>query len=492
MTERKVVLFVPLDSYAFQQQLASAKYLAAQSEFVPYFLLISEIDYQFIDQLSEAKILYSTLIPVPPTGERFGSNPRNQKSNHVGNSLFNELRGFLQLRRKHRVAKKLARSLTPVCAIVSQERPYQFLPVLKALKDLRIPTILMLAADSSPEQTAWARRGDHFRKSVLKTSISAILNRLVQLWLPSQIYKSPWGNAIFYPPSRILLLRMMGMLPNNPWYQGTNFVDYIVISGSDEAAIYAEAKVEPSKLLYFGTQELDILHENKLKDEQIRHELIAQYNLDSNKKILIVSLPRLREQALTSESVHWQAINDILDVLSRQNYNVMVSMHPNSDLSLYTWIENKYQVQILRKPLQDILVAADIFVASYSSTIRWAIGLGIPVINLDFWGFNWKLYENLTGYQTVTTLAEYDELVRNFISNPKDDGVKSRAATVNQSPDQDPDLSYSNELEKSGSGIIVDGKAKERLLRFIQSIDFSNQPSAFGDKLPANTGLSES
>jgi len=491
LTEHNVVLFVPLDSYAFQQQLASAIYLMAQSELVPYFLLISEIDHQFVDQLSEARIPYSTLISVPQTGEGLDSSPSKQKPNHVGRGLFNELRGYRQLRQKHQVAKKLARSLTPICAIVSQERPYQFLPVLKALKDLKIPTILMLAADSSPDSTAWARRDDHFQKSVLKTPISAILNRLVQSWLPSQIYNSPWGNVMFYPPSKILLLRMMRMLPNNPWYQGTTFADYIVISGSDEAAIYAEAKVEPSKLLYFGTHELDILHENKLKDEQIRHELIDQHRLDSNKKILIVSLPRLREQALTSESVHWQAINDILDVLSRQNYNVMVSIHPNCDLSLYTWIEDKYQVQILRKPLQEILVTADILVASYSSTIRWAIGLGIPVINLDFWGFNWRLYKNLTGYQTVTSLAEFDELARNFGLNLKDDGVKSGAATVNQSPDQDPDLSYSNELEKSGGGIIVDGKAKERLLRFIQSIDFSNRPSAFGDKLPANTGLSE-
>lgn len=484
MIKRKIVLFVPLDSYAFHQQLASALYLMSQSELVPYFLLISEIDHRFIDRLNESKIPYSTLVSIERTDERLDSTPTRQKPNHIGKNLFSELHGYLQLRRKHQMAKKLAQSLTPICAIVSQERPYQFLPVLKALKDSRITTILMLAADSSPDSTAWARRERNSKKSVLKAPISAILNKLIKRCLPSQIYRSPWGDVTFYPPYKILLLRLIGMLPNNPWYQGTTFTDYIVISGIDEAAIYADAMVDPDKLLCFGTHELDMLHEHRLKVTQIRHEIIDQYNLDSNKKILIISLPRLREQALTSEPVHWKAINDILDVLSGQNYNVMVSIHPNCDLSLYSWIEDQYQVSILKESLKDTLAAADIFVASYSSTIRWAIGLGIPVINLDFWGFNWRLYKNLTGYQTVTTLAELDELVRNSVSNPKYNALKSRADLVDESPDSN--LNDFNRLEKSGNEIVVDGKSKERLLRFIQSMDFSNQTLVSGDNSPTN------
>jgi hypothetical protein len=491
-----------LGTYAFEQQLATAKYLASQSEFRPHFLLISEADHQFINHLGAASISYSLLNqgrrnggPVSALGadSQKGLRPRVQ-------SMLKAFRWPRQLWFEKRVAKRFVRSLKPFCSIVSQERPYPFLPVLKTLKDLKIPVILMPAADSSPDGPAGQRRSIYLLKSGLNAlpistdnsknnPVITILNRLVQRSLPSQIYNSAWGKMLYYPASKTLALKLMGMLPQNPWYQGTTFADYIMISGTDEADMYAEAKVDPDKLLYFGTHELDMLHESRLKSEQIRHELIDRYHLDSNQKILIVSLPRLMEQNLTSEPIHWQAINDILDVLSRQNYNVVVSMHPDSDLSLYTWMEDKYQVQIVREPLKNILVIADIYVASYSSTIRWAIGLGIPVINLDFWDLNLVIFRNLTGFQTVTTLAEFDDLARNFATTPNCGSLDCGQTAVGTLADDV--LTHSPELARARSEVLVDGKAKERLLRFIQSIDFSNRPSAFGDKLPANTGLSE-
>ena len=205
---------------------------------------------------------------------------------------------------------------------------------------------------------------------------------------------------------------------------------------------------------------------------------------------MMVSLPPLWEQNVTSEEVHWQSINEILDVLSHTDYNVVILLHPSADRNHYVWIEEKYPVKICREPLKDVVVSADIFVAAYSSTIRWAIGLGIPVINLDFWGLNYEWLRNLNGYQTVTTISEFNESVGSFAAATNNEGFSSGPSSVSPWAAQ-----IVSEFEGPGQdvrGVLVDGRAKERLLGFIQSLSQGGQPSVASNRLPASTGMSKS
>jgi len=480
VNEKEVVLFVPSGLDAFNQQLATALYLASQSEFRPHFLLISEVDHQFVDQLRAVDIPFSTLDPIRKSGK--ASVSASSDINRGGpksriHNLVKGLRWWRQLWLRKRVTKRLVRPLAPRCSIVSQERQPLFLPILKALRELRVSIILMLAGfDSWPVASASPRRESYLLKaglnkpsappenSLFPTGI-AILNRQVQRWMPSQVYDSSWGNMLFYPAWQTLLLRIMGMLPRNPWYQGTTFPDHIMISGNDEAAIYAEAQVDPDKLLLYGSHPLDELYERWSHRAELRHKLIDDYHLERNQSILIVSLPRLWEQNLASEEVHWQSINEILDVLSRQKCNVVIALHPSSNRNLYDWIEERYPVKMCKEPLTDILVVADIFVAAYSSTIRWAVGLGIPVINLDLWSLNWDMYRNLTGCQTVTTISEFDELLKRLAETPNNDRLNCEPSAAGDT-----------------NAILIDGRAKARLLRFIQSLDGATAITAVASK----------
>jgi len=282
----------------------------------------------------------------------------------------------------------------------------------------------------------------------------AILNQLVQRWMPSQVYGSKWGKMLFYPATLILLLKFMKMLPRNPWYQGSTFADYIMISGEDEAATYQDAKVDPNKLLYYGSHELDVLYQGWPSRNNLRDKFTDVFQLDPDKRIIVVSLPRIMEQNIASKEVHWQSINDILETLSQQGCNVVVSLHPHSDPALYSWIEEKYRVNISDVPLMNTLVIADVFVASHSSTIRWAIGLGIPVINIDFWNLNYTDFMTLSGYQTVTTLPELEEAVGRFTGGSIRDGSARGQKQANKN-----------------TGVLVDGMAKQRLLHFMESLD---------------------
>jgi len=475
LNQGKVALFVPLGNYDLKQQFGTALYLASHTDLRPYFLLLTEADHGIINQLNAADIPFRTIDPVFPNehgSDRTLSNGGQKQPNFMARSPFKVFSWCRQLWAKNRLAKKLIRNLAPICTIISQERPYFYLPVLKAMNDLKVPVILIPAADSSPVGCAWLRRENYTLMAGLNDDqepsdtvvgglFTVALNRLVNRWMPSQVYHSDWGKMLFYPAVQILLLKTMGMLPRSPWCDGTSFTDRIVISGADEEAMFEDFGIKPSELLFYGNHTLDELYETWLDQTDIRNSLINDYGLDRDKKILIVTLPRLWEQLITSEEEQWQSIREILDVLSAQDYNVVVSLHPSIIGDHYNWIEREYPVKICQESLADILVAADIFVASYSSTIRWAVGLGIPVVNVDLWSFNWKIFPNLTGIETVNNIAELDELLRRFTTN-------ANGSNLNDGSRQPGD----------SNSVIVDGRSKERLLSYIQSLDDSAKSTA--------------
>jgi hypothetical protein len=470
LNQGKIALFVPLGNYDLKQQFATAIYMASHSNLRPYFLLLTEADHGIIDQLNAADIPFSTIDPVrakEPRPDMTFSDGNQGQPNIMSRGPFKGFSWCRQLWVKNRLAKRLVRKLAPVCAIISQERHYFYLPVLKAINDLKVPVILIPAADSSPVGCAWLRRENYSLMAGLNNNqepsgtvggspFAITLNRLVNRWMPSQVYHSNWGKMLFYPAAQILLLKTMGMLPQNPWCDGASFTDRIIISGADEETMFAESGIEPGELLFYGNHTLDILYETWLDRTDIRSSFIDKYSLERDKKILIVTLPRLWEQLITSEEEQWKSIREILSVLSGQDYNVVVSLHPSIIGDHYNWIETEYPVKICRESLADILVAADIFVASYSSTIRWAVGLGIPAVNVDLWGFNWKIFRNLTGIKTANNISELDGLLRGFTT----------AANGSRLNDESRQSGDSN-------SVIVDGKSKERLLNYIESLDDS-------------------
>jgi hypothetical protein len=69
--------------------------------------------------------------------------------------------------------------------------------------------------------------------------------------------------------------------------------------------------------------------------------------------------------------------------LRQTGANLVLSLHPRSQQSEYSDLAARYGAIIAGQSLIQILPVADLFVASHSSTVRWAILLTIPTLVLD-------------------------------------------------------------------------------------------------------------
>ena len=226
MAKNDVILFIPFGTFAFEQQLATALYFAARSDLKLHFLLISRYDHKFASQLDDAQIPYTVIDQSEDEEDASASRVISNSPSSAKPGLWSLLRlprWSQQLRFRKKKTKKLAQSLMPRCALVSQERLLDFLPILKALRELNIPIILVPAGfDAWPGAPASIREDSYLLKAGLNDSVVphgnrvayfavALLNRLVRRSMPSQVYETRSGTMLFYPAAHIFLLKLLGM-----------------------------------------------------------------------------------------------------------------------------------------------------------------------------------------------------------------------------------------------------------------------------------------
>jgi len=58
---------------------------------------------------------------------------------------------------------------------------------------------------------------------------------------------------------------------------------------------------------------------------------------------------------------------------------------------------------IIDEPAYQLLSLSDIYISTVSSTIRWAIACGVPVINFDFYRYRYEDFEAVDGVLYATT-----------------------------------------------------------------------------------------
>ena len=59
----------------------------------------------------------------------------------------------------------------------------------------------------------------------------------------------------------------------------------------------------------------------------------------------------------------------------------------------------------------------DLFVASISATIRWAIACGVPVINYDTYRYRYDDYKGVSGVVLVENAREFNAVIQRFVDD---------------------------------------------------------------------------
>lgn len=261
--------------------------------------------------------------------------------------------------------------------------------ILRACKDLEMPAIIPYLTYIAEEEdlSRFSKRYPHYQPSFL------LSNYIKKSQLKFSDQKK--HELYFYRHSVSNALDKFGVLSPNPWVMGSGHSTALCLPNKHLMRHYQALGLSPNKTILVGDVSYDKLYSRCQERNENRLSLEKKYGLERNKNLIVMALPQLAEHGLLSWPDHWKEIRFLVSSTVLTDQNVLVSLHPKMLRDRYVFLEEEYNCHIVDEQLSDVLPAGDLFVATFSSTVLWAVLCGIKSVVVDFYGLNYKMYDFL-------------------------------------------------------------------------------------------------
>jgi len=283
--------------------------------------------------------------------------------------------------------------------------------LLRACRELNIPTVISpVSFTANIEGLPITRRN---RKIFRADKFPKIKAKYPKQYIYDNVSQS---NIFFYPPYLTEALSKNDMLPEYPWVMGGGHSTFILADGEETKERYIRLGCKQEKIIVTGHPIHDNLYRLYKNRYKLRNSLNQEYAFDPGKKLIILALPQLAEHGIMDWKSHWDEIRFLCHTFSQLQANCLISLHPKMKYDQYKFIEDEYNISISKRSLSEILPTADIFAATFSSTVQWSVLCRIPSIVFDFYGFNYTMYDYLTGTRIINKknelLGELEKLIK--------------------------------------------------------------------------------
>lgn len=308
---------------------------------------------------------------------------------------------FTHYQARRRIAALLGRE-RPDAVVVFDDR--QLKPDWTAIEMARgagIPSILVPYAVSTLEADLLLRRDDP--RHAAPPRPCGNFGRLAAQRHRDQVR----DGTLFYPAAVTLALGALGHLPRSPWLLGANGADHICVLDRAQRDLLQSARIGPSRVHMTGQATTDALSLSDSARAGLATSLRQRYGLSPDAPILMCAVPQHAEHGMAGNEAHRASSDRLFAALAASGAGVLLSLHPKSDRAHYAALASRHGLRILDERLSSVLAVAQIFVAAFSSTVRWAIGLGIPAVVIDDIATGYQVYRDILG---ITVVDSHDAL----------------------------------------------------------------------------------
>jgi hypothetical protein len=288
---------------------------------------------------------------------------------------------------------------------------------IKAGHEICIPSLILpswMASAREPAET-YLHNPDY--------SLDRFLNKLFCNFFPRWKYIHKEKELIRLPAQEALALEMLQLAPPLPWILHSGYANAVAVESIEARDYGVREGLESTRLFVTGSYAHDALF-IALQDRVNQKKLLChRYGLDSSRPLIVCALPPDmlygsigRPECEFTE--YYTLVSGFLNPIhERLQANFIVSIHPSADEDKLSYVKN-YGGIIAKEPVAELICLADIYVASISATIQWAIACAIPVINYDVYRYRYSDYENLLGVLTVESQSSYFSALSLMIDEP--------------------------------------------------------------------------
>lgn len=422
------VLILPANATALHELLVVARYLRDETDLTPVLVLPDGAAAPALAAEGIEAVVAGGAVGPSRVGKRGGWKDllkRSPISYRIQDALAATLpwmavqagRVSRSLERLRREAEALCDRYRPAALLLADDRTFGLQLLMRQVcEERKIPVVLIPVAVSTPEGSVFIRRGKRqFRAGGWG---APLLNRWVARRCPDQVFESQGHRYIFYTGGMSRALAAAGLLQGNPWYLGGSSQATVAVGGPGDAERFRRYGLAPERIVPVGQPSLDGLHAVWREREARRTELLQRYALSADRRLILCAVPQLGEHNILPWDQHWRETRFLVETLSGTGAHVLLSLHPKARREEYLFLEQEYGCVVLQEPLRDVLPAADLFVATFSSTVLWSVLCELPAVVVDFWGFGYTDFDELKGVVKVTERTELAGVLRRVLSEP--------------------------------------------------------------------------
>lgn len=222
------------------------------------------------------------------------------------------------------------------------------------------------------------------------------------------------------PASQVFAREWLGIAPPLPWILHSGYSDALAVE-SEAVREYCIAEgLLPEKIKVTGSSTHDIISATILKSAGKRLELCADLSLTDDRPMILSALPP-DSLDMDRPQCDFKKYDDLVEFWCRsltaiKTYNIVICLHPSVTEQEMKHIE-RFGVKITKDPTYQLIPLCDIYVASISSTIQWAIACGKPVVNYDVYRYRYADYVNVDGVISIEDKSDFVNTLQRLTSD---------------------------------------------------------------------------
>lgn len=274
--------------------------------------------------------------------------------------------------------------------------------------------------------------------NIPRSSPSYLLNNVFSFALSRWTIINDNKVYLVLPAERILAFIFKKVKVHKPISLYSVVVDRILVENNYAKEIIVQETGDSKNIKVTGSIFDDLIF-NLSKNKNELYKVFCEKNsLSFDKPLILIALPPFIKTTKTDERFfdYDELIDKYLPTsLDRNAFNVLVSLHPrihkfyNNDFIDFVRTEN--EILITKKPVEWDLPLCDLFISTFSSTIKTAAQLNIPVINYDIFRFKYSIFDHLSNITYAFTEEEFTSEVNKWLEGYTSRDEQSFSNTIN-------------------------------------------------------------
>src|SRR5262245_24436154 len=247
-------------------------------------------------------------------------------------------------------------------------------------------------------------------------------NRIVARLFPEWTLTYKGRHFLRSNYAKTIAVEQLGLTPTNPWLLNSGHADAIAVESAAMYEYYCDAGIPACQLVPTGSLTDDVIAAVLPDAEAKRRSLLRELGLPEDRPLLLSALPP-DQNTYNRPGCEFTDFDDLIGfwgacLAGVAGWNVVVRPHPKTAPDRLSALRRQ-GIPITEADTAGLIPLCDLYVASVSATIRWAIACGKPVINYDVYQYDYKDYAGVEGVALVNTRTQFRDLLQRLTGDPE-------------------------------------------------------------------------